>query len=106
MTNISGGLYQVSIANIKKLKPFSKNICLFYVEIDICGRFYQINRSSFIKGHRLVRKILDPPDQQMIKIDLKGFYSCRKCICCRTLKVSNRGMTKITNIDQETFDIN
>lgn len=56
-------------------------------------------------GDQVVRKILDPPDPQALKIDLKGFFSCRKCICCRTVTMTMTGMTSVTNIDQETFEI-
>lgn len=56
-------------------------------------------------GQRVVKKILNRPNDQTIKIDLQGFYACRKCICCKTVKVINRGVTQITNADNETFRI-
>lgn len=56
-------------------------------------------------GDRAVKKILDPPGHPSIKIDLKGFFPCRKCICCRTVRMSNRGMKKITTRENETFEI-
>lgn len=56
-------------------------------------------------AHRVVKKILDQPSHQTLKIDLKGFFSCRKCICCRTVRVRNRGIRQITNLDGETFNI-
>lgn len=52
-----------------------------------------------------MRKILDPPGRPSIKIDLSGFYPCRKCICCKTARISNRGMKSITNYENETFEI-
>ena len=55
-------------------------------------------------GDRVVRKILDPPDRQL-KIDLKGFFPCRRCICCRTVKEHNKGINKVTSSDGTMFDI-
>lgn len=56
-------------------------------------------------GDLVVRKILDPPGRRTLKIDLIGFFSCIKCICCWTVSVSSRGIVSITNIDHETFEI-
>ena len=56
-------------------------------------------------GDKVVRKILDPPDQQALRIDFKGFYSCRKCICCRTVQISNRGKQQVTSSDGKIFSI-
>lgn len=56
-------------------------------------------------GDQVVKKILDPSDQRALKIDFRGFYCCRKCICCRTVRTSQRGVTSVTNTDGETFEI-
>ena len=57
-------------------------------------------------GEQVVLKILDPPNHRILKIDFKGFFSCRKCICCRTVKIHNRGKRQITGSDGSIFDIN
>lgn len=33
------------------------------------------------------------------------FFSCRKCICCRTVNRITRGLTNVTNLDHEVFEI-
>lgn len=55
-------------------------------------------------GDHVLRKNLDPPSLQKLQINLKDFFSCRKCICCRTVKVSNRAVLRIVS-DDESFSI-
>lgn len=68
-----------------------------------CPKF--INRKAPHFGDQAVWKILDLPGQQKICLDKTGFYSCRRCISCRTVKVSNRGKTTITNMENNIFTI-
>ena len=63
-----------------------------------------IYRKALNFGDRVVQKILDPPNPS-IKIDLKGFYPCRRCICCRTVHTHNRGKCEITGSDGRSFEI-
>ena len=65
-------------------------------------RFIYRKAPSF--GDRVVRKILDPPNPY-IKIDLRGFFPCRKCICCRTVQVHNRGKCEVIGTDGSVFEI-
>lgn len=64
-----------------------------------------IYRRAPNSGDLVVKKLLDPPDQQALKINLKGFFACRKCKCCKTVNISNRGTTRVTNREGESFDI-
>lgn len=48
-----------------------------------------IHRKAPNFGDRVVRKILDPAGQLQLHFDKKGFYSCRKCISCRTVNIIN-----------------
>lgn len=56
-------------------------------------------------GQRVVKKVLNQPQHQTLSIDLKGFFACRRCICCRTVQIRHRGMTQITNVENEVFNI-
>lgn len=84
MTNNNEDSFLISITNIRKLKVFLNNIgtlCRVRHLGDVLpNQPKSIYRRAPNFGDQVARNILDPPGQQTMKIYLKGFYSCRKCI--------------------------
>lgn len=52
-TNINGDLFQISITNIRKLNPFTRNTGIFCV-IGIWEGYYSTNKKLSIGGHRIL----------------------------------------------------